>query len=203
MPARRIGLMLLGALALGCSQNNASYNMNVKLVATSDGGPLLQRDNIKEGVASLSKFTCDVSVRLGQCIDGKPIQLVLVPGEMAQSGGTTCGSRSARQRLLDSVNGTIGLGRDAGMLWIQAFHGDDDDDSGLVDRSEMDAYAELRHGTITVHSYDDDTLNADITATSDDMKSVVSGSLGAENSDKSGRVGVGPRCTWAIMAKPN
>ena len=71
---------------------------------------------------------------------------------MTESGDTGCLPNSARRLLSSRVGDTIQLGKgaDAGVVWIQAFHGDDDDDNGLVNPYEMLAYADLTRGTLVV-----------------------------------------------------
>ena len=157
---------------------------------------------LSEGKSSLKNFTCDVSVRLGQCVAARPIQLVFVPGGEAQSGSNSCGARSASKILGDRVGQVLPLGRaDAGLLWIQAFQGDDDDDSGLVDRREMNAYAELKYGTLDLRAYDADQMVGTINANDADGGSYVIGELGAVPNDYGNRGPVGPQCTWPIGAK--
>lgn len=210
-------LTLLPALAAGfccisgCQQDPPGYELTIRL-AGRDGGQGIPEVALKDNSdgpttynkASLKTFTCDVSIRLGQCVDAMPIQLVLVPAGENQSGSNSCGSRSANRVLQDNVGTEIPLGRgDGGLVWVQAFQGDDDDDSGLVDRREMNAYAELRHGTLRLEAYDADRLEGQITARDDDGSSYVVGRIGAIPNDDGRQPLVGPRCTWPIGARAN
>ncbi|MBI5495704.1 MAG: hypothetical protein HY904_11825 [Deltaproteobacteria bacterium] len=194
-----VALAVCGAAACG---DNPKYDVRVKLPGTDAGAAV--DSQLADGTASLKLFPCDVSVRLGQCVAGMPIQLVMVPSGAANSGSTNCNPKSARSILQDHVGERITLGRgDAGVLWIQAFQGDDDDDSGLVERREMHAYGEFRSGFLEVTAFDGTTLEATVEAEDDPGTGVLSGTLGAVDGDNTAAFAVGPRCTWPIGAKAN
>lgn len=191
--------------AVACTNNGPEYDLAMKLPLTQvDGGFMETR--LTEGTSNLTLFPCDVSIRLGQCRDARPVQLVIVPGGADRSGTTDCGQDSARALLTKAVGSTLNLsqGADGGAgVWIQAFHGDDDDGSGLVDRPEMAAYAEFIQGTLTVNSFDGQQLEGVVDAKDPDRGGTLSGTVGAVDGDTSGTAGVGPRCTWPIGAKAN
>jgi hypothetical protein len=196
---RVVALALALGVAAGC-QDAPAYNLSVTMPLTNDGGVFSAQ--LKDGTSNLTLFPCDVSIRLGQCKDARPVQLVIVPAAESQSGTTGCGQDSARAILTAGSGKTLQLGRsDGGVVWIQAFHGDDDDGSGLVDRPEMNAYAEFTAGTLTVTRFDGETLDAVVDATDPVRTGTLGGTLGAVDGDASGQLGVGPRCTWPIGAQ--
>ncbi len=199
--AAALALAILGTSA-ACNNNQPDYNVTVTLPST-DGGVAMRERALKDGTASLKYFPCSISIRFGQCVDSRPIQAVIVPAPLTESGDTGCLPNSARRLLSSRVGDTIQLGKgaDAGVVWIQAFHGDDDDDNGLVNPYEMLAYAELTRGTLVVSDITDDEIVADVDATSADGLATLKGTLGAYNSDNGVALGVGPRCTWPIGAK--
>jgi hypothetical protein len=198
-PAVFLSVSLVGVLA--CTDEGPPYDLLVRLEAADAGG--LSESRLSQGTSSLKTFPCDVSIRLGECADARPVQLFLIPAAKGASGTTDCASTgNTRKILLENIGRTVPLGRaDAGLLWIQAFHGDDDDDSGLVDRAEMNAYAELVTGTLSVSAFNDDRLEGAVDARSASGNSHVQGTLGALNNDSGARLGVGPRCTWPIGAQ--
>jgi hypothetical protein len=201
--------LLLAAMAVAgtaACQDNPNYDVTVRLPAM-DGGVAVDQ-GLNTGTASLRYFSCSVSVRFGQCINGRPIQAVIVPADTDQSGSATCPRGSAKKILNDHLGQAVVLGKSAGadagslgLVWIQVFEGDDDDDSNVVTQDEMTAYAELTAGTITVERLDDH-----LTATVDGRDALglarLSGTIGALDSENTTALGVGPRCTWPIGAKP-
>ncbi|MEW5852397.1 MAG: hypothetical protein AB2A00_26650 [Myxococcota bacterium] len=215
MRGSRVMFLVAAALLVwACEDNTPTYSLRIRLDG-KDGGGLMSAEG--EGVevsdtdetsgvfprakSSLKNFPCDVSIRLGQCVAARPIQLVFVPASQSQSGTTNC-RRSAEELMKDALGQEIVLGRgDAGTVWLQAFHGDDDDDSQLVERREMNAYAELKSGTVVLETFDADLMKARIDAHDADGGSFVVGELVAVPNDNGSNPGVGPRCTWPIGAK--
>jgi len=132
--------------------------------------------------------------------------MVFLKADQAQAR-QTCAGDSVQDFLKENVGSALALGRgDGGAIWIQAFLGDDDDDSQFVDPFERAAYAELTKGTLTLTRFDDDRLEGTIDATDlqpEATRSFVTGDLGAAVNDDGNRFAVGPRCTWPIMAKPD
>lgn len=197
------GLALAGLL-VACPSRGPGYDVDLRLPSARADGGVVQA-HLSDGTASLKLFPCDVSIRLGQCINALPIQLVFVPAGQDRSGTNECGQANARRILQEAVGGSVTLAQGAaappGGLWIQAFQGDDDDDSGLVDRPEMNAYSELTQGTVTVTKFDGETLEATVDARSADGVGELKGTVGAVDGDATGTPGVGPRCTWPIGAQ--
>ena len=77
--------LLVAAMSLCLVTSSAcgdepTYDLKIRLAETVDGGGHIDK-SLSENTASLKNFACEVSIRLGQCVDSRPMQMVILKGD--------------------------------------------------------------------------------------------------------------------------